>query len=57
MNGFQVWDVQDTENVQEIVSKREGPIKCLKFLPNPIQKEVADNPFYSKRPLLAIAYP
>jgi len=55
INGFQVWDVQDLENVHELISRREGPIKCLKFMPTPFEKETPENPLYLKRPLLAVA--
>jgi hypothetical protein len=55
VNGFQVWDIQDPLNVHEILSKREGPIKCVKVLPHPLKTETENHPFYNKRPLLAVA--
>lgn len=55
MNGFQIWDIQDPLNVHELLSKREGPIKCVKVLPTPSKIESENHPFFNKRPLLAIA--
>lgn len=26
-NGFQLWDVQDSEDVQELLSRRDGPVR------------------------------
>jgi hypothetical protein len=30
LNGFQIWDLKNPDNVHEILSKREGPIKYMK---------------------------
>lgn len=54
-NGFQIWNIENPENVYEIFSKREGPIKLAKLLPLPLIEEDKEHPFYGKRPLIAIA--
>eukprot|EP01087_Luapelamoeba_hula_P018506 TRINITY_DN596_c0_g1_i2.p1 TRINITY_DN596_c0_g1~~TRINITY_DN596_c0_g1_i2.p1 ORF type:complete len:618 (-),score=57.75 TRINITY_DN596_c0_g1_i2:649-2502(-) len=35
-NGFQVWDVTDPDDTFELVSRREGPIKLIKFVQQPV---------------------
>lgn len=30
VNGFQVWDITNLQNVRELISKKEGPIKIVK---------------------------
>eukprot|EP01117_Protostelium_nocturnum_P009683 TRINITY_DN3459_c0_g1_i4.p1 TRINITY_DN3459_c0_g1~~TRINITY_DN3459_c0_g1_i4.p1 ORF type:complete len:637 (+),score=100.50 TRINITY_DN3459_c0_g1_i4:166-2076(+) len=54
-NGFQVWNVEDTDNIYEMISKRDNSIRCAKILPSPLSLETQQNPFYGKRPLMAIA--
>eukprot|EP01118_Nematostelium_gracile_P016781 TRINITY_DN7034_c0_g1_i1.p1 TRINITY_DN7034_c0_g1~~TRINITY_DN7034_c0_g1_i1.p1 ORF type:complete len:426 (+),score=73.63 TRINITY_DN7034_c0_g1_i1:87-1280(+) len=54
-NGFQIWDIENTQNIHEIISKRDGAIKSLKFLPKPINEEREQDPLYRKRPILAVA--
>eukprot|EP01114_Cavostelium_apophysatum_P014619 TRINITY_DN3834_c0_g1_i3.p1 TRINITY_DN3834_c0_g1~~TRINITY_DN3834_c0_g1_i3.p1 ORF type:complete len:627 (-),score=105.11 TRINITY_DN3834_c0_g1_i3:115-1995(-) len=53
-NGFQIWDVENGDNVQEILSKREGPIKFLKILPTSSKPETAQHPLFDKRPIVAV---
>lgn len=54
VNGFQIWDLQNPENVHELCSRREGPIKTLKFLPPPLIEETENCIFFEKRPLFAV---
>ncbi|XP_010482879.1 PREDICTED: autophagy-related protein 18f-like [Camelina sativa] len=53
-SGFQVWDVEDTENVHVIVSAHDGQASFMQMLPNPLNSGVLDDRFYESRPLLAV---
>lgn len=53
-SGFQVWDVEDTENVHVIVSAHDGQASFMQMLPNPIYSEVIYDRFSVSRPLLAV---
>ncbi|KAL1206510.1 Autophagy-related protein 18f [Cardamine amara subsp. amara] len=53
-SGFQVWDVEDTENVHVIVSSHDGQASFMQMLPNPIKSGPLDDRFYESRPLLAV---
>jgi hypothetical protein len=53
-SGFQVWDVEDTENVHVIVSAHDGQAFFMQMLLNPINSGVLDDRFYKSRPLLAV---
>ncbi|CAH8297896.1 unnamed protein product [Eruca vesicaria subsp. sativa] len=50
-SGFQVWDVEDTENVHVIVSGHDGRSSFMQMLTNP---EDVDDMFSESRPLLAV---
>jgi len=52
-NGFQIWNVADTSNIYEIVSKREGAIKQVKCL-QPPQFEDESHRLHPLRPLVAV---
>ncbi|EOA12943.1 hypothetical protein CARUB_v10025923mg [Capsella rubella] len=53
-SGFQVWDVEDTENVHVIVSAHDGQAFFMQMLRNPLNPEVLGDKFYESRPLLAV---
>lgn len=53
-NGFQVWDVENADNVQELVSKRDGPVAFLRMLPEPSKLEPEVECFQDSRPLLLV---
>ncbi|EGC29465.1 hypothetical protein DICPUDRAFT_99826 [Dictyostelium purpureum] len=53
-NGFQIWDLNHSEGVKEILSSRDGLIKFCKVLANPAEPDDESSPFYGKRPLLAV---
>jgi len=55
-NGFQIWDITDPDKVMELVSRREGAIKCLKFIKPPLRPERQKGNLWTKRPLFALAY-
>ncbi|KAG2299358.1 hypothetical protein Bca52824_035830 [Brassica carinata] len=50
-SGFQIWDVEDTENVHVIVSAHDGRASFMQMLPNP---EDLGDMFSESRPLLAV---
>ncbi|KAI5068626.1 hypothetical protein GOP47_0016971 [Adiantum capillus-veneris] len=51
-NGFQVWDVDNADDISEVVSKRDGPAAFLRIQPHPV--EASDDDFKSARPLLLV---
>ncbi|XP_057817803.2 autophagy-related protein 18g isoform X2 [Cryptomeria japonica] len=53
-NGFQVWDVENADNVQELVSKRDGPVAFLRMQPEPSKLEPEVECFQDSRPLLLV---
>ncbi|CAN8248267.1 unnamed protein product [Cochlearia groenlandica] len=53
-SGYQIWDVEDTENVHVIVSSHDGQASFLQMLPNPICSTALDDRFFASRPLLAV---
>ncbi|KAJ9182739.1 hypothetical protein P3X46_006698 [Hevea brasiliensis] len=53
-SGFQVWDVEEADNVRDLVSRHDGPVSFMQMLPKPIaSKRSADN-FADSRPLLVV---
>lgn len=54
MNGFQVWDIEDVDDVRELISKQDGRVVFLQMQPRPISTEQADEKFNAARPLLLI---
>lgn len=53
-SGFQVWDVEDAENVRDLVSRHDGPVSLLQILPKPIPSKCLEDKFSDKRPLMVI---
>lgn len=54
VNGFQVWDVEETDDVRELISKQDGPVAFLQMQPRPITSGSADEGFNALRPLLLV---
>eukprot|EP01018_Ginkgo_biloba_P011377 Gb_30474 [translate_table: standard] len=54
MNGFQVWDVEEADDVRELISKQDGPVAFLQMQPRPITSEPEDEGFKDARPLLLV---
>ncbi|KAK7277884.1 hypothetical protein RJT34_22903 [Clitoria ternatea] len=52
-NGFQVLDVEDASNVQELVSKRDDPVSFLQMQPVPAKLEGCEG-FRASHPLLLV---
>ncbi|XP_043705024.1 autophagy-related protein 18f-like isoform X2 [Telopea speciosissima] len=54
-SGFQVWDVEEANNVHELVSRHDGPVSFLQLQPNPIASKKSEDKFVDVRPLLVVA--
>ncbi|KAL3693422.1 hypothetical protein R1sor_007073 [Riccia sorocarpa] len=56
LNGFQIWDVEEAQNVRELVSRRDGPVAFLRLQPKPYTNESPDGggPLAASRPLLLV---
>eukprot|EP00250_Pteridium_aquilinum_P016004 c22885_g1_i1 orf=754-3780(+) len=53
LNGFQVWNVEDANDVWEVVSKRDGPVAFLRVQPQPIT-DASDEALNAARPFLLV---
>jgi hypothetical protein len=47
--------LDDPNNVHELVSRRDAPIKCARVLPEPLVADIDGCPLFGKRPVLALA--
>lgn len=54
-NGFQVWDVENANDVRLLVSTHDGPVSFLQMLKKPTTSENNPDNFFNVRPLLIIA--
>ncbi|XP_043688630.1 autophagy-related protein 18f-like isoform X2 [Telopea speciosissima] len=54
-SGFQVWDVEEANNVLELVSRHDGPVSFLQMQPKPIASKRSEDKFVDVRPLLVVA--
>ncbi|GMY31425.1 autophagy-related protein 18f isoform X2 [Fagus crenata] len=53
-SGFQVWDVDDANNVRDLVSRHDGPVSFMQMLPKPIASKRLQDKFAESRPLLVV---
>lgn len=53
-SGFQVWDVEEADNVRDLVSKHDGPVSFMQMLPKPLTSNRSGDKFADARPLLVI---
>ncbi|XP_050367273.1 autophagy-related protein 18f [Argentina anserina] len=53
-SGFQVWDVEEADNVHDLISTHDGPISFMQMLPKPIASKRSDDKFAESRPLLVV---
>lgn len=53
-SGFQVWDVEDADNVRDLVSRHDGPVSFLQMLPKPIESKRLQSKFADSHPLLVV---
>ncbi|XP_042063600.1 autophagy-related protein 18f-like isoform X2 [Salvia splendens] len=51
---FQIWDVEDGDNVHNIVSRHDGPASFMQVLPKPLASNQPGDKFAYSRPLLVI---
>ncbi|GMI65478.1 ARABIDOPSIS THALIANA HOMOLOG OF YEAST AUTOPHAGY 18 (ATG18) F [Hibiscus trionum] len=53
-SGFQVWDVEEADNVLDLVSRRGGPVSFMQMLPKPVAAKRSQDKFANCRPLLVV---
>ncbi|CAH8390038.1 unnamed protein product [Eruca vesicaria subsp. sativa] len=53
-SGFQIWDVEDTDNVHLIVSAHDEHTAFMQMLPYPLVFQDVADVFFESRPLLAV---
>jgi hypothetical protein len=53
-SGFQVWDVEDANNVRDLVSRHDGPVSFMQMLPKPIASKRLQDKFADSHPLLVV---
>ncbi|KAL2327965.1 hypothetical protein Fmac_021392 [Flemingia macrophylla] len=53
-SGFQVWDVDDANNVRDLVSRHDGPVSFMQMVPSPILSKRLEDKFADRRPLLVV---
>lgn len=53
-SGFQVWDVEDADNVRDLVSRHDGPVSFMQMLPKPIEAKGLQGKFADCHPLLVV---
>lgn len=53
-SGFQVWDVDDSNNVHDLVSRHDGPVSFMQMVPSPVVSERKEDKFADSRPLLVV---
>ncbi|KAG6634552.1 autophagy-related protein 18f-like isoform X2 [Carya illinoinensis] len=53
-SGFQVWDVEEADNVRGLVSRHDGPVSFMQMLPKPITKKKLQGKFADSHPLLVV---
>ncbi|MQL89949.1 hypothetical protein Taro_022533 [Colocasia esculenta] len=54
-SGFQVWDVEEADDVHELASRHDGPVSFLQVQRRPLPTRKSEDRFADVRPLLAIA--
>lgn len=52
VNGFQIFDIEEANNVQELVSKRDSAVAFLQIQPTPVTSEASKWRFEANKPLL-----
>ncbi|XP_022716961.1 autophagy-related protein 18f-like [Durio zibethinus] len=53
-SGFQVWDIEEADNVRDMVSRRDGPVSFMQMLPKPVAAKRSGDKFADSRPLLVV---
>ena len=53
-SGFQVWDVEEANNVRDLVSRHDGPVSFMQMLPKPVAAKRSGDKLADSRPLLVV---
>ncbi|XVF70525.1 hypothetical protein PTKIN_Ptkin11bG0168600 [Pterospermum kingtungense] len=53
-SGFQVWDVEEADNVRDLVSRCDGPVSFMQMLPKPLPARRSGDKLADGRPLLVV---
>ncbi|OWM81239.1 autophagy-related protein 18f [Punica granatum] len=53
-SGFQVWDVEEVDNVRDLVSRHDGPVSFMQMVPNPSSLKNGEDKYVDSRPLLVV---
>ncbi|KAL5978177.1 hypothetical protein ACLOJK_029294 [Asimina triloba] len=53
-SGFQVWDVEEAEDVRQLVSRHDGPVSFLQMQQKPLASKGSPDKFVDFRPLLIV---
>ena len=54
VNGFQVFDIEEENNIHELVSKRDSAVAFSQIIPTPFTSEASKWQFEANKPLLLI---
>lgn len=54
-HGFQVWDVEEADDVRQLASRHDGPVSFLQIQKKPILSKKLEDKFADFRPLLVVA--
>uniref|UniRef100_A0A8R1I498 BCAS3 WD40 domain-containing protein n=1 Tax=Caenorhabditis japonica TaxID=281687 RepID=A0A8R1I498_CAEJA len=53
--GYQIWTMNQSDEFEEVLSERQGPVRALKVLPNNLKlRGGRKDPFADSRPLIAV---
>ncbi|XP_017425519.1 autophagy-related protein 18f isoform X2 [Vigna angularis] len=53
-SGFQVWHVDESNNVRDLVSRLDGPVSFMQMVPNPIASKRSEDNYANSRQLLVV---
>ncbi|CAJ1956804.1 unnamed protein product [Sphenostylis stenocarpa] len=53
-SGFQVWHVDESNNVRDLVSRHDGPVSFMQMVPNPIASKRSEDNYANSRQLLVV---
>ncbi|XWS09865.1 hypothetical protein CRYUN_Cryun39dG0026200 [Craigia yunnanensis] len=53
-SGFQVWDIEEADNVRDLVSRCDGLVSFMQMLPKPLAAKRSGDKFADSRPLLVV---
>ncbi|RZB83361.1 Autophagy-related protein 18f isoform C [Glycine soja] len=53
-SGFQVWHVDESNNVRDLISRHDGPVSFMQMVPNPIASKRSQDKYANSRHLLVV---